>query len=404
MNIGMISYWSSPLARVGVWEAGGMNVYISGLATALTGLGHRVDIFTRSYPGEKNKITKVGPYLRVIHFPARNKDLYSNLSPFSQNILEFTKREKISYDILHSHYYYSALIASELKSFHIPLVHNFHSYGILKSKHLGITDAKRLASEKRICSFADAILTSTPIEKKDVIQFYSADEGKVFVISPGINHNVFRPYNKEFSRKKLNLATGKIYILFVGRIDPVKGIPVLIKAVSQILQRDVSLRERMEVLLIGGDISSRKFWMQEEVKIITKSIKKKNLEKNVRFMGSRSNNILPYYYSASDIVVLPSSFESFGLVILEAMACKACIVASKAGGPEYLIRDGRTGFLFDRENAGQFGDILYDLILNPKKRAESGKNAMGRSMDFCWSSQAEKIVELYKKIIQKYST
>lgn len=399
----MISYWSSPLARVGVWEAGGMNVYISGLATALTALGHRVDIFTRTYPGEKNKITKVAPHLQVIHFPAKNKDLYSDLSSFSQNILEFSRREKISYDILHSHYYYSGLIGNQLQSLHIPLVHNFHSYGILKSKHLGITDVKRLVSEKKICSFADAILTSTPLEKKDVIKFYQVQQNKVFVISPGINHNVFRPYDKKFARKKLNLWDEKIYILFVGRIDPVKGIPILIKAVGQVLQKDLTLREKLEVLLIGGDISSRKFWKQEEVKIITNSIKKKNLEKNVRFIGSRSNNILPFYYSSSDIVVLPSSFESFGLVILEAMACRACIVASEAGGPEYLINNGKTGFLFDRENTDQFSNILYELILNPKKRMEVGINALDRSLDFCWSAQAEKIVLLYKKIIQKYS-
>lgn len=398
----MISYWSSPLARVGVWEAGGMNVYISGLSQGLIDLGHKVDIYTKSPNCKEIKITNVVKNLRVIHIPIYG-NLYAGVPTFTHKIEELIQKENISYDVFHSHYFYSGLIVENLKKDHIPWVHNSHSYGILKAKTIGIIDKKRIKYEKEIFQRADALIVSTYAEREVVLEEYPKASEKIYLISPGIDHNIFKPLDKYKSRQKLNLSRNKIYILFVGRIDPVKGIPSLITAVQKLLQSEPNLKSNLEVLLIGGDISSKKFWKQKEVKMIKDLIQKVNLSGNIRFLGSRSNTVLPYYYSACDIVVLPSVYESFGLVVLEAMACRACVVASKAGGPEYLIQDGKNGLLFDRENTAQLNRILKDLIHNPGKREKIGKNAVTRSFDFCWSTQAEKVVSLYGKMMKRTS-
>jgi D-inositol-3-phosphate glycosyltransferase len=342
----MISYWTSPLARIGVWEAGGMNVYIRELSLILTKMGHEVDIFTRVPDCDEPKVTIVQKGLRVIHLCGPKIKLYDGIKPFAQKILDFIDTENLKYDVIHTHYFYSALVAYELKKINLKVVHNFHSYGSLKEKFYKTLDETRIKIEKEITYKADAIIVSTHSERSEVVDVYKGNPNKTYLIPPGVNHQIFKPVNRQTALAKLNLNPKKIHILFVGRIDPVKGIPTLVKSVGRLIQKQPSLKEKVELLLVGGDVSSQKFWKRPEVIDISNLIKEENLENTVRFLGSRSNTILPYFYSASDVVVLPSIYESFGLVVLEAMSCKAVVVASRSGGPEDLIQDGINGKLF----------------------------------------------------------
>lgn len=400
MKIAFISYWSCPLERLGVLNAGGMNVYVYNLAISLGKLGHKIDIFTKTHNTKEQKILQLNQNIRLIHLPVTHKDPYLDIKPYANNLTKYIQGNKLHYDILHSHYFYSALIAKVLsQKLKIPSLVTFHTTAAVKYAYGGSKDKKREKWETAIVRDSDAIIASTELEKHDLLKYYYADPKKIFVISPGVNHKIFKYHSKIASRNKLQLPLSKKIILFVGRIDPIKGIDLLIKAVSDLTQKYPDFENKFRVLIIGGDIKSRNFWNNQEVIKIKNLISSRKLDCCVKFLGSKAHHLLPYYYSAADIVVMPSYHESFGFVVLEAMACRSAVIASKVGGLKYLIKDGFNGRLFENGNIVQFARIIWTLINDGKSRSLLGKNALSTSQKYCWSMQTQKILGTYNKII-----
>ncbi|MCJ7740070.1 glycosyltransferase [Candidatus Microgenomates bacterium] len=401
MKIAMISYWSCPLTRLGVLRSGGMNVYVLNLADQLGRMGHQVDIFTSSHKENDDRVISVNPKVKIIHLPRVKKDLYKDVSLFAQKVIDYINDKHLAYDILHGHYFYSGLIGKYLKNeFNLPLVVSFHSLGYTKDKFGGIKDRRRIRAEKDLIGTVDLVIASTEIEKQDLIDGYALPKEKITIVSPGVNHYIFRKHRQSNSREKLHLPQTKKIILFVGRIDPIKDISFLIEAVDLLANQYRSFKNNFRVLLIGGDINSRQFWQTNEVKKIKKLIEDKKLCCCVKFIGSRPHNLLPYYYSSSDVVVMPSKYESFGLVVLEAMACEGAIIASRAGGLQYLVKDKINGRLFDSGNVEQLKNVLWELLNDPKQRKALGQSALKYSQSFCWDKQAKKIIKIYRDIVQ----
>ena len=160
------------------------------------------------------------------------------------------------------------------------------------------------------------------MERDDIIRRYKGESNKIFVVPPGVNHKIFKPVNPRIARKKIELEGNKKIILFVGRIDPIKGISLLVRAVGKLVKLHSQFCRNFHVLLIGGEIEDKKFWKSREVRIINSMIKKRKLESCIKFIGSKPHSQLPYYYSSSTVVVMPSYYESFGFVVLEALACE----------------------------------------------------------------------------------
>lgn len=400
MKLAFISYWSCPLERLGVLNAGGMNVYVYNLAISLGKLGHKIDIFTKTHNTKEQKILQLNQNIRLIHLPATYKDPYLDITPYANNLTEYIQSNNLHYDVLHSHYFYSALIAKVLsQKLKIPSLATFHTTAAVKYAYGGIKDKKREKWETAIVRDSDTIIASTELEKNDLVKYYYADSKKIFVISPGVNHKIFKYHSRITSRNKLQLPLSKKIILFVGRIDPIKGIDLLIKAVSDLTQKYPDFENKFRVLIIGGDIKSRNFWNNQEVIKIKNLISSRKLDCCVKFLGSKAHHLLPYYYCAADIVVMPSYHESFGFVVLEAMACRSAVIASKVGGLKYLIKDGFNGRLFENGNIVQFARIIWTLINDGKSRSLLGKNALNTSQKYCWSMQTQKILGIYKKII-----
>lgn len=400
MNIAFISYWSCPLTPLGVLTAGGMNVYELNLANSLVRLGCRVDIFTRTHKQKDGITISVHKDVRVIHLPFFNSDdHYLAVQSYANRLLEFMVKNSLSYQIIHAHYFFSGLVGIKLKeNLHISMVQTFHTLGILKKQFGKVTDEKRIRAEKEIIGKADGIIASTALEVNDLVKHYRAKKDKIFEISPGVDHRVFKALNQKTSRVRLHLPLNKKIILFVGRIDPIKGINLLIEAVSILSKRYPSFENNFLVLLIGGDINSRKFWLEEEVRKISRLILDKKLECCVKFIGSRPNYLLPYYYSASNVMVMPSVYESFGLVVLEAMACGSAIVASKVGGLVYLIKDKLNGRLFKSNNVKSLSTVLWELLIDNKQREDLARMAEKSSQSYCWDKQALKMIKVYNKL------
>jgi D-inositol-3-phosphate glycosyltransferase len=400
MRIAFISYWTCPLARPGVLTAGGMNVYILQVAQALGNIGIQIEIYTRKHKEDKRIVVQLSKNVRVIHIPQKEKDIYKDIQNFSNLVIQFINQSNLKYDLIHGHYYYSSLVGIKLKQkLKIPLVTTFHTLGVLKQIYGGIHDRKRIRSEEYIIKETDRIFVFTQIEKNDLIDHYHAQSDKIRIIPPGVNHSLFYPHNKKISRKKLDLHPTKKIILFIGRIDPIKGITFLIESIAHLVQMNPVFKNKFLVLLVGGDVKSREFQNNKEVIQIKKLIYEKDLDCCVRFISSQPHHILPLYYSSSDLVVMPSVYESFGLVVLEAMATGAPVIATKVGGLQYLISDKHTGRLFESRNIPQLANIINELFSDEKQRLRLGKSAQKQSLNFCWDKQAIKILKEYKTLI-----
>jgi D-inositol-3-phosphate glycosyltransferase len=407
MNIAMFSVHTCPLAALGGKETGGMNVYVRELSRELARRGHRVDIFTRSQDPDVPHIEWDGLGLGadVLHIPAgpeapyNKHHLFNYLPEFVHGVQEFMDTERIHYDVYHAHYWLSGWVARELQNCQrAPVVQMFHTLGVLKNAVArGQADREtenRINVEREIMQFADRVVAATPRDRQQMIDLYDAPQDRIAIIPPGVDLGLFHPIPlveaKEFVESPLDHHT----ILFVGRIDPIKGIDVWFQAMALIVQENPELREKMCVCLIGGDVDEETPRDAEMARL--QSLKDElGIGDVVTFLGKRAQQCLPYYYSAADVVVMPSRYESFGMVALEAMACGVPVVASDVGGLSFVVRDGETGYLVPEGNPRALADCLGYLIRNPGLRAHLGRKAQQVASEYAWPRIADQVEELY---------
>lgn len=408
----MLSLHTSPVARLGGKETGGMNVYVRELTRALAVRGLGVDIFTRAVDTRTPRIDTESLGVkgaRVITLPAGPRaplskhDLVEVVGEFSAGIREFAAVENLSYDIWHAHYWLSGAAANCLNAMGLraPLIQMFHTLGALKNQvarnaREAETDT-RILTERALMRAAARVVASTPHDRDQMIQRYDAPPEKIVIIPPGVDTSVFHPVPHMRAREWIGSYDDKM-VLFVGRIDPVKGLDTWFRAMKQVVDEDPTLRRRMCVCLIGGDLDddsdpdselARLLQLQQEL----------GISDLVTFLGGRAQQSLPFYYSAADAVVMPSRYESFGLAALEAMACGTPVVASDVGGLSFLIRDGETGFLVPEGNAALLAEKISLLLHNSKLKNEMGKRGVAQAQDYSWSNIAERMIELYDEVL-----
>jgi D-inositol-3-phosphate glycosyltransferase len=400
MQIAMISYWSCPLTTLGIGTAGGMNVYVLNLAQALGELGHTVDIFTLSHRGEDSVDTSLHANVQVIHLEKTAAEPYDGIDAFVDQIEVLAGERGTSYDVMHAHYYYSGLAGLRLRErLQTPLVVTFHTLGTMKQHYLGIEDQRRIRSESEIIDHADGIIASTELEAADVATWHQVPAEKLFTAHPGVDHHIFRPIDRVAAREHLDLPQDAKIILFAGRIDPIKGIHVLVDAFAQIVNTRTPHLCTSRLLVIGGDPDDEEFWTNGESARLLQQIDAQEIEHRVTFVGSQPHARLAFYYAAADLVAMPSAYETFGFVALEAMACGACVVASRVGGLQYLIQDGINGRLFEPQDVDELSTIMEELLCDREQRERLGRNAAQASYRYCWSTQAEKVVAVYRSIM-----
>jgi len=413
LNVAIISYHTCPLATLGGKDTGGMNVYIRDLSHALGRAGVHVDVYTRSQDEHVPHILHdLGYGNRVIHIPAGpesplpKKTLSEFIPQFSKEIINLTDKKDLKYDIIHSHYWMSGIAAKKLKKeWHIPIVHMFHTLSIMKNKVARdvseIEGNYRLDGEHEIINFADQIIAATKSEKDQLINLYHAEEKKISIIPPGVDISRFYPIPAEEAKDFIGIKPEDRMILFVGRIEPLKGIETLIRAISIIKDSEVMIDCPHHLVIIGGDPDTTNNGLNSEMARVQKLSQDMGLQDLVIFLGKRDQDSLPYYYSAAEIVVVPSHYESFGMVALEAMACGTPVIASQVGGLAYLVQDGKTGFFVQDGDPDDLAKRLKQLICQDELRYDFGKQANIYAQKYSWDKITKKMIKKYKKNIEK---
>lgn len=397
-RIAVLSVHTSPLASPGGRESGGMNVYVRELSQAMGARGYVVDVFTRRASADAPDTQPFGPNARVINIdagpagPIDKEALVGHLREFEANLSAFTEREGAAYDMMHSHYWMSGVVATRLaERWGVPHVAMFHTLGEVKNRARATEHepASRIAAERRIATTADRIVVASAHEKHLLTALYGADAARIAIVPCGIDLDLFAPMEKEFARRKLGLKDGERVILFVGRIEPLKGIDILISVAAQ-LHED----ENFIVLIVGGDARA-----SAEIEQLRAQAERLGVEHHISFVGSVEHDRLPLYYNAADVCVVPSYYESFGLVAVESMACGTPVVASRVGGLTTTVQDGETGYLIPWRCPEPFAERLELLLDNDELRASFGRAGREAVERFRWANVADAVGALYESLL-----
>jgi D-inositol-3-phosphate glycosyltransferase len=409
LRVAMLSVHTCPLAMLGGKKTGGMNVYVRDLSRELGRLGLKVDVFTRS---QDDCVPMVNHDLhhgaRVIHIPAGPQspipvaEVGDYLDDFVTGVAEFAAKEQLSYDLLHSHYWLSGLVAEKLRSLWgpLPIIHMFHTLGHMKNRvatnSSEMAPPERLQGEARVIEIADCIVAATPAEKAQLNWLYQADMSKVVVIPPGVDLTRFTPIPADEAKEQVGIPCGDKNIMFAGRIEPLKGIDTLIQAMALIKNRRPEVIENTCVAIIGGDP-----WTDspdDEMSRLQDLLQQLDIHDIVVFLGAKNQEVLPNYYAAAEMVIMPSHYESFGMVALEAMAMGRPVIASEVGGLAYLVQDGFNGYHVPSRNPEALAERIYELLSSDECRNELGSNARKYAERFDWSIIAVRLIEVYHQL------
>ncbi|MBK9926378.1 MAG: glycosyltransferase [Anaerolineales bacterium] len=412
-RIAMLSYHTCPLATLGGKDTGGMNVYVRELTRQLGQMGIHVDVFTRSQDDHvPHVLHELGYGNRVVHVPAGpehpipNKQELANYIPeFVEGVDAFAKEKGIKYDIIHSHYWMSGIAAASLSDLWAgtPIVNMFHTLGEMKNRvaqsEAEREGAYRVNGEKQVIRRVDRIIVATLAEMTQLRFLYKADQNKMVVIPPGVDLSHFYPIPADESKAYVGLQPESRMILFVGRIERLKGVDTLLEAMACLKLKDGS--RPVHLAIIGGDPSASREQMTTEMARLKDLCESLGLDQSVVFLGKRDQDKLPYFYSAADVLVMPSHYESFGMVALEAMACGTPVIASEVGGLAYLVRDGETGFTIPAEEPEMLCDKLSWLLNDGELHAKMSKQAAEYAKDYAWEKIAQQIVGVYKELLEQ---
>ncbi len=406
-RVAMFSLHTSPIAQLGrTRDAGGMNVYIRELSRELGRGGMYVDIFTRRSHPDTPSIQTISDRVRLITItagpiePLPPSALHPYVAEFSRRVARFASEQAHPYDMVHSHYWLSAAAAAPLAcEWDLPHVTMFHTVERLKGQQQGLSvdlraapkdraAAIRIESEGRIAVGADCVIVSTEHEGEQLRRLYGLSPSHTRVIPCGVDLRAFTPgvaSDRADARHALGLDDTPT-LLFVGRLDPIKGIDLLLESVAL-------MKTPARLLVVGGDPAG-----DPEVERLRDRAAALGVADRVRFPGAVPQGGLPRYYRAVDALVVASRYESFGLVAVEALACGLPVVASAAGGLPSVVRDGENGLLVHWRSAEAFAGRIDALLGDPALMARLRAEARASVERFDWRRIGDRVRDLYQTL------
>jgi D-inositol-3-phosphate glycosyltransferase len=412
-RIAMLSVHTSPIAELGGPDSGGMNVYVNELGHWLARTGINVDIFTRRTDTFTPRILELDEGLRLIQVEAgpasqvHKDELFCHIPDFASDMAFFALQQGVRYDVVHGHYWLSGWAAQLLKEhWHAPTVQMYHTMAHLKNAvangdHRETT--LRLQIERRLVEITDGLIAANPHERKEMINKLGASPEQIHLVPPGVDLELFQPHDSQQAREILGLPDGPL-ILFVGRIDPVKGIDTLFEGFQHLLQSRDWTGEEPTLVFIGGiiDRENGEESMDRELRRVAEQAEALGVSDHVLFRGSQPREMLPLYYSAVDVCAVPSRYESFGLVAVEAMACGTPIVASQVGGLQFTIQDGQSGLLVPHSDPVALADALHRVLSDDDLYRRMCAGARRSAIRYSWQMVTSSVVDVYQQLIDQH--
>lgn len=405
-HIALISCHGDPAAEIGKEEAGGQNVYVRHVGEALARQGWQVDMFTRHADADQPTIVQHLDNCRTIRLTAGPQqfvprdEIFDFVPAFVQSMLKFQRQNGVQYRLVHTNYWISAAIGMELKRLQ-PLVqvHTYHSLGAVKYQSVStipMIASTRLDVEKMVLKAAERIVATSPQEKEHMQTLVSA-QGNIDVIPCGTDISHFGSMSRAAARQQLGIGQDEKVVLYVGRFDPRKGIETLVRAIGRSSLRDSG---KLRLIIGGGSRPGQSDGLERER--IEKIVAELGLGAITHFPGRLSREVLPTYYAAADVSVVPSHYEPFGLVTIEAMACGTPVVGSDVGGLQYTIVSEETGLLAPPKDALAFGVAIDRILTNPEWAEQLGKAARQRvETTFSWAGVADQLSRLYVQLLDQ---
>ena len=406
-RIATISLHTSPLDQPGTGDAGGLNVYVVEVSKRLAERGIEVEIFTRAVCRDTPPTVELAPGVlvrNVVAGPFEELDknaLPGQICPFTFGVLRTEAAYAPGrYDLLHAHYWLSGQVAAvAAERWGVPLVQSMHTLGKVKNLALASGDcaepAARIRGEGEVVAAADRLVANTAEEARQLIDLYAADPWRVETVNPGVDLSVFRPASGLASglalRRRLGLASDAVVLAFAGRIQPLKGPDVVLRAAASLLRLCPWLVDRLVVVIVGGP-SGSEVGAPGRLEALASSL---GISSFVRMEAPCPQPELADWYRAADVVLVPSHSESFGLVALEAQACGTPVVAAAVGGLRTAVRDGYSGVLVDGHDPEVWARVLSDLLVSPARLAALSRGAREHAAAFNWPATAERLVGVY---------
>jgi D-inositol-3-phosphate glycosyltransferase len=384
-----------------------MNVYVRELSSALARAGVACDVFTRAWSDDLPSVVDIEPGFRV-HFvsagppsPMAKEALPSVVEEFAEGVLKVMQASEglgtewdVPFDAVHANYWLSGLAGHLIKHrLNLPLVSTFHTLDRVKaeaSPEEVEADAHHLRAEAEaaIIRCSDTVLASCSVEATQISDLYGADPSRIRIVAPGVDHAFFGPGDRRQARRALGLSGEGPLLLFVGRIQPLKGVAVAVRALSALTPDHPDAR----LVVVGGPSGPQG---GVEVARTEALVDELGLGDRVVFVPPQPHELLSTYYRASDVCLVPSRSESFGLVALEAAACGTPVVASDVGGLRSLIDHGRTGYLVEEPTPEAFAAWVRQILAEPLLAERLSTGSVLRARRYTWSRAAHLLTEIY---------
>lgn len=395
----MLAIHSSPLGPLGTSDTGGMSVYVLELSRWLGHLGHQVDIFTCIRMDAADTLN-LFPNVRLVHLKPGNvaavtkAQLPLQLDAVFEALESYRRNHALVYDLIHSHYWLAGLVGvMAQRRWNCPHVTMFHTLARVKnSTASGENEPKRrIERERRLAEAVDMIVVPATRERGNLIQLYEADARKIAVIPCGVNLDLFKPLDRMSCRRRLGIHPHGSIALYVGRFAPLKGIDALLGAVADLK----NAKRSIHLVVAGGDGPDA-----PGTRELVQQVKMLGIEDRVTFAGRIEQKRLPLYYSACDLLVVPSHYESFGLVVLEALACGRPVVATPVGAVETFIQPGVNGMIVDKPTRAMVARGIA-RVLDQSHEAPMGADRIRDAViQHSWQRIATRVIELYTKLIE----
>jgi D-inositol-3-phosphate glycosyltransferase len=388
-----------------------MNVYVRALTTALARAGVECDVYTRAWSPSLPATTTVEPGFRVHHVPAgpltavAKERLPEFVDEFTDNVrslmlsgagVDPAFHEETGFDALHANYWLSGLAGHRLKhELDLPLVSTFHTLARVKAEaspeEVSSDEPHRRAeAESTIMKCSEVVLASCSVEASQLAALYGSDPDRIRVVAPGVDQAFFGPGHRPQARRALGLPADVPLLLFVGRIQPLKGADVAVRALAELTSFPDA-----HLVIVGGPSGPRG---TEHLADVEALVARSGVADRVHLVDPQPHELLSTYYRAADVCMVPSRSESFGLVALEAAACGTPVVAAAVGGLTTLVDHGRTGYLVEDPMPGQFAEAVGQVLGSPDLAGRLATAAVVRARRYTWTEAAALLRTTYEEL------